>query len=252
MASTPAVAYQSLLNVGDKGAGFRLAWERPIQPGEHYKHIERWPILEGPDASPTLYSVVVSLDFTRWGVTTNCMAGLHGREHEQGGPFHCSLIQRGQDNHWDMYVTDDRVERFTEASGSMTTEDGLSLVRGRYFAEKFGQRLDGASALPTGMSTQFDHVLPYDPKIVAMAGFVFQLIDNGRPVHGSNGETVLVVGDAGMPGQFTKSNCTFMVPGKADERVPGYSCDLVGYYAKDWGAGPKDHFVTDFTVRKTK
>jgi hypothetical protein len=263
MASTPALTSEPLFDAGDKSGGFRLSWERPIGGSEHYLHSVRWPILQGSEASPTFYGVVVALDVSQRGVKHDCTAGAYGREQEQAGPFHCSLIQRGQGDRWDMYITDDRVERIAEASGSITTDSSLALEDGNYQSiyPPLRLRLDGAPVVPAGSSTQFDAVATpedtYNP-VGEREGniyFSYALVDDGRPVYGSDGKRAYVSGlvrnNRVSPGRFY---CDVATRGDlgAGTVVPGYSCDTVSSYATDWGADERVHFVTHFTVRKTQ
>lgn len=260
LASTEGVTSESHVDVGERGAGFRLTWTKHFN---RVIHTEAWPLLRGPHANSTPYKVIAGLDFSLFSTEKRCQV-VDQAGHEVG-PFHCVMIQRGRVYDWDMYIVDDRVDRDLEVSASVTTEGSVSLEKGIFNQRPYGKpgerrHLEGATAIPRDSSTQVNSVArPGDPRNgdgerEASAFFQYELFDNGQPVLGSNGLPVKFAGKVSnkfaSSGELKKDSYCQIHTGYEFDPL-GYSCTVNAYYAKT-GVDDRVHYVAEFTIRKDK
>jgi hypothetical protein len=258
LTSTKGVTSESHVDVGEKGAGFRLTWGNGF---DRVTHFESWPILEGPAAKRTTYTVIAGIDFSQFSTGEKCrVVDLVG---EEAGPFHCSMIQRGWDYDWDMYIVDDRVDRDLEVSASVRTEGSVSLEKGTFVQTPriegdASRHVKGATAVPTDSSTQLNSVHLREDSInrgvvrEASAFFLYELFDNGKPITGRHGLPVefsgIVTNKFASNGEVENESWCLISTGYIGNDL-GYSCTVNAYYAKT-GVDDRVHYVAEFTIRK--
>jgi hypothetical protein len=239
---------EALTDEGGGGAGYRVTYEsgwgstpEPVQVA--------WPIHQAPGG--------------RTGKTLTCRTARATEcwVMERDTHFHAYLNQRGLDNDWDVHLTDDRVDRWAEASGAIRAEGPVSLEGGKFTTES-ALRVDGASAVSAGRSTQFDAVLtPGDQKNqldepdTARMKFTYELRDNGKPANSKwNGTRLSVKGDVSNEREQWKfqggSSCEIV--DLFDIADPGYTCTMKSAYPYTSPADGRVHYITDFTVSKVK
>jgi hypothetical protein len=222
-----------------------------------------WPILSGEERKETGYTARVQTEWLTRGSAAKVNYAVFGPDgSETSGPFHCSLVKRWGAWDWDMYITDHRVGRVAEASGSITTDgsvklDGSVFAPAKAYATESRLRVDGATFVPVSSSTQFDAVLspsdvtpprkPKEPKTARMK-FQYAIRDAGESdssipkyyVHGdvsNEREDLLYQGD---------SSCEIVDHWGDPVQNSGYSCTMNGYHAQSGRA----HYITDFTISK--
>jgi hypothetical protein len=163
------------------------------------------------------------------------------------------MAQRGLDLDWDLYLTDDGVDRVAEASGSIKTDGLISLERGRFLTES-KLRLNGANEVWADSSTQFDAVLTSTDATsepdTARAHFEYALLVNGQPLYDkATGQRVVVRGDvSNQRGWVYKgdSSCAIVTESGVPYESNHYTCSMKGSYAKTGTS--RVHYITEFTV----
>lgn len=251
------------------GYAFTFGWSQ-------YKPVAEvtWPVLK--NGTKTGFEVKSRVGFRTplEPYDTNCLVvGAYGKEN----PFHCSMVRRGLDNDWDMYITDG-VDRLAEASGTITTDDSVSLDTSPFIPANgnatqsvsplgytTGSRLhiDGAEIVPANSSTQFDAVLtPDDLKSpnrwtepdTARMRFKYAIRDARHPADGTS-PTYYVRGDVSnyVGKKFTGGSSCEIVD-SLDNAVEnsGYSCTMNGFHAGAVLTDGRAQYVTEFTIGKKK
>jgi hypothetical protein len=242
-----------LTNVGydvgyDLGAGFRLAYKdsEATAAGE-----VSWPVLDawGARGKDTGITVTARLGFGQgWGQSCT----VTDQDGEVTREYQCSLVRRGWDHDWDMYVTDDYHARIgaEEASGSITADGSLLLVEGQYDRGPSHLVEPGARSVAAKSSTQFD-AINWGPSAEAGMQFRYAIFDDGKEVLGSKGTPLYVVGSVAKgKRQAGTSDCHFVHIADSHE-VPDssapYSCSYDSHLDGAVMLAP-GNYITDFTV----
>jgi hypothetical protein len=251
---------EPLYDVGEKGAGFNIKWRNNVALAE-----VSWPI-QDTSGKATGYSVT-----TRFRVSPVRFLIPHctimGPDGPDQGPFQCTIIRRGLDYDWDMYVTDSRVNRWAETSGSIKTERSISLEDGKFWTES-AKFLRGASQVAgpwngggkqPSRSTQFDAVLTEGNQTQApdsaRMGFTYALLDDGQPVYDARtGKRLYVIGNASNDREKTEfkgnSSCVIGTLGGGPAENTGYACYIKDHYAYTGVKDGRINHITDFRVSK--
>lgn len=261
-----------LTDAGDKGAGFSIAWNEDAYADGNAGAKVEWPIIQ--NGSKTDYTLTSRIGFGKKSRDTDFPLGqtctVSGPNGQGAGNFHCSMTQRGRGNVWDLYVTDDRVDRRAEVSGSITTDSHVSLTAGEFVtqsrqARQDQLRVDGAADIPSSSSTQFDSVLrPQDTTLIpdrALMAFMHAILEDGKPVYSKDdGQRLFVRGNVknkrsqGLTGDwFTpESSCDIVTEKNHVDKNSGYSCDMKGDFVHTGNRDGDVHYRTDFTVSKKR
>lgn len=255
--------FQRLFYEGGDGAGF--SYDANSNPGKEWGGMAggkmSWPIRQY--GSETGYTVTARVgegwdgDFP---YEPGCV--ITDSNDRQTGPFHCTMAERKLDNDYDLHITDDRVNRWAEASGSITTTGKISLQavpdEDTYFTES-QRKVVGTATVDAGASTEFDAVLVQnedtsEPNTARMS-FKYALLDDGKPVTSSiNGKPLYVEGEVSNErGVFVfsgASSCHFASQDGVVDGNSGYSCDMSGDFAHTGTGDGHVHYVNDFTISK--
>jgi hypothetical protein len=268
--NTQSVGYHSYLNDEDaeKSSGFQTTYQQPFRIEVDVE--VSWPILRGPDGAQTGHTVRARIhgSSSRWAqhqLAADCsVTGPSG-----GSRYKCYLNRRAwKCDHsdcwgyadWDLHLTDDRVDRLAEASGAIKTEGSVSLGNGEFDTDS-SARIDGATTVPAGKSTQFDAVRKLtdgvtDParKDRAHMAFTYALSDGGRPVRSQNGQQLYVSGSVSNsrgPFWFSgKSSCDIITADGTVVENSGYACNREGAHPNTGITDGRVHYITDFTIKK--
>lgn len=227
-----------------------------------------WPILTGSGGATTGHSLTCRtygyLSAGYPGADSKCsVRGADGKDR-----FHVSLSNRFLKLIWDVRLTDGDVDRRAEASGSISADGSVSLDATPYFpatayTTESQLRVNGADVVPAGSSTQFDAVLtpsdlappkkPKEPDTARMT-FKYAIRDAGEPDRSI--PRFYVRGDVSNyrgPTLF-RGGSSCEIVNHLDEPVEnsGYSCTMNGYHASTGIPDGRVHYVTDFTVGKSR
>jgi hypothetical protein len=256
---TKTVTVYPHADAAGKGAGYRAVFAKEFDPGIRTSADVSWPIRKGLKAEDTGYTVTSRVVYVEGKVAPQSTCWVTRPQNEEADHIHCSLVQRGLDNDWDLYLTDDRINRVAEASGAIKTDDSVSLEKGE-FATESELRLNGATEVPVNSSTQFDAVLtPQDNthnSKRALAAFMYAMLDGGKPVYSKDdGQRLYVQGNVknqrGL--EFAgESFCQFVTEKGHVDKSSGYSCAMKGDYARTGIGDGRVHYETEFTVSKNK
>jgi hypothetical protein len=257
----------------EKSSGFQTTYRQVHRPESDVE--VSWPILRGPDGAKTGYTVSSRIHgHHTWGQRPAAPHELKG-DCSVTGPsgenrFHCYMNRRPYDcnaldcwgyTDWDLYLTDNSVNRLAEASGAVKTEGSVSLANGE-FATDSQARIDGAKAIPAGKSTQFDAVRKLtdgvtDParKDKARMTFQYALLEDGKPVLSKdNGQPLYVFGGVSNRRTserfFGDSSCHFITLDDHIETNPDYTCTMEGAHPNTGITDGRIHYITDFTIKK--
>lgn len=250
------LALKLLLDMDTKGAGYTSRF-LGMAKRHHELDVEvSWPILQGVKESNTTYTVTSRMYDSKNANRTYYECAVTDSNGKETGPFHCSMARRGLDLDWDLHLTDDGVDRVAEASGSVTTDDSVSLEGGKFRTES-PLRLSGAGEVWANSSTQFDAVLTSKDKTsesdTARAHFEYALLVDGQPLYDkATGQRVFVRGDvSNQQGAIVytgKSSCAIVTQSGVPAESTGYTCSRKESHAKTGTS--RVHFITDFTVKK--
>jgi hypothetical protein len=180
------------------------------------------------------------------------------------------MEQRGADFDWDLHLSDDRVKRLAEASGSVRTDGSVSLNASyfrptRAYTTQSELRVDGADDVGPNSSTQFGAVLtpddvkppkkPDEPETARMK-FTYAIRDAGAPGGGPRvGPQYFVRGDVSnyRGPKFTgASSCEITDEANNPVHNSGYTCEMNSYYGGAINTPGRAQYITDFTVSKKK
>lgn len=239
-----------LSNADGTAAGFTFTFDESAidTPDAPAAAAVTWPVLQ--DGEKTGYTVTARIGIGS--LTTDESCKVRDANDQETSHFHCTLAGRGLDYDWDMHITDDRVDRWVEASGSIKAEGSVSLANGTFDTTSKTYRR-GAADVPAGLSTEFDAVTkPGEDNDSAYIEVWYDLLDNGRSVIARDGSPLRV--------KATVSNKRFWwfqegssceIRGNSGIEVhSSYSCDMVGDYAHTGIGDGHVHYFTDFTVKK--
>lgn len=265
-----AARIDQLLDVGDKGAGYKFAmWWKPDGRYVHRAAVQ-WPILEGQDGAGTGLVVKTELAFNHSGgynFYSKCsVVDSNGQKAAHVG---CSIEQRGADFDWDLHLRDDRVNRLAEASGSVRTDGSVSLDASyfrptRAYTTQSKLRVDGADDVSPNSSTQFGAVLtpddlkppkkPDEPETARMT-FTYAIRDASAPGGPRVGPQYFVYGNVSnyIGKKFTgASSCEIRDESSNPVQNSGYTCEMNSYYGGAINTPGRAQYITDFTVSKKK
>jgi hypothetical protein len=262
--------FRFLTDAGDKGAGFAIDWNEDTYSGGNTGAKVEWPIVQ--NGSNTEYTLTARIGFGNRRGANDFPLGqvctVSGPNGQSAGHFHCSMTERGRDNAWDLSVTDDRVDRRAEVSGSITTDSRVSLTAGEFVtqsrqARQDQLRVDGAAEVPSNSSTQFDSVLrPQDTTLIpdrALMAFMHAILEDGKPAYSKDDGTRLYVRgnvknkrSQGLMGDWfsPESSCDIISEKNHIDKNSGYSCDMKGDFVRNGNRDGDVHYHTDFTVKK--
>lgn len=250
------LALKPLLDMDTKGAGYTSRF-LGMAKRHHELDVEvSWPILKGANETNTTYTVTSRMYDSKNANRTYYECAVTDSSGKETGPFHCSMARRGLDLDWDLHLTDDGVDRVAEASGSIKTDDSVSLEDGQFQTES-PLRLNGAGEVWANSSTQFDAVLASEDKTseseTARAHFEYALLVDGQPLYDKwTGKRVFVRGDvSNRRGMFVytgASSCAIVTQNGLPADSTGYTCSREESHAKTGTS--RVHFITDFTVKK--
>lgn len=260
--------FHQLLDVGGTGAGYGGTMRESHFSTDRSVVAVSWPILQGLSRLDTGYTVTSYIRGWTYERSLPWEDGCYidGPGGRNAGPFHCYQVERGWLSfHFDLYITDDRVDRLAEASGSITTDDSVSLINNGGYPTYTESKLQLAAAatVPVESSTQFDAVLTQEDVDKGMTGepntalitFVYAVYDGGKPVYSTiDGRQLFVKGYVSnkRTGTFFAGGswCEFVTEGKRIDEISGYSCEPSGDYADTEIKHGHVHYITDFTVSK--
>jgi hypothetical protein len=246
-----------LVDVGGKGAGYRLGGVGPTPSAADVK----WPILDRSTGSPTGYWVNAKIGITsfldaHWKWECNVWSERAGES--SSGPYQCDLVGRGTDLDWDLHLTDDRVQRRLEASGSVRTDGSVSLetangLRFGGYQTESTVRVDGADIVPaTGAATQFGAVVTSTDKPkeqdTARMTFFYAIHDASAP---GDGRRYYVHGNvSNHEGRAYKGGSFCDITDYLGNVVhdSGYTCTMDSYYGGAVNTSGRAQYITDFTV----
>lgn len=261
--------FDQLLNVGGKGAGYRMTLARERINRGNLDVKVTWPLMRGRDFATTGYTVTARIRDVKNKPSSSLVLAtctVQGPEGKDKDRFRCSMNRQGYVWHWDAQITDSHVNRLAEASGSISTADSVSLGDGQFVTES-NMRVDGAEAIPARSSTQFDAVLKATDKssepATARMRFRYAIHLPERPPYvpnlpgyTANGSTQLYVRGSVSNyrgGIFSgNSSCDIVT---ADDQVvqnTGYECTMKGAYLDTGFGDGRGHYRTDFEVSKKK
>jgi hypothetical protein len=236
--------------VDGTGAGFTFSFKESAisAPGSRASAVVSWPILQW--GSKTDYTVTVRQAFDQRKRDTWCK--ITDADGQEKGPFHCYLDQQANDV-WGMHITDARVIRDVEASGTITAQ-GVSLADGKFSMKATSSRA-ADSLVPAGSTSQFDAVFARILGVkgdTASAEFSYNLLENGRYVLDRHGYPLKVKGMVKNERSFwfqPAASCS--IEGRDGIlKDSGYSCEMVHYHARTTPDDGNVHYITDFTVTK--
>lgn len=237
--------------VDGTGAGFTFTFKGSAinAPGSTASAVVSWPVLQR--GIKTDYTVTARLAFDQHKRDTWCKITDAGGQEK--GPFNCYLDQRGN-GVWDMHITDTRVIRDAEASGTITAQGSVSLADGKFSKQATWSRA-ADSLIPAGSTTQFDAVFERLLGVkgdTASAEFSYNLLDNGRYVLDRHGYPLKVKGMVKNERYlWFKPDASCSIEGRDGiVQDSGYSCDMVKYNAHTTFDDGDVHYITDFTVTK--
>jgi hypothetical protein len=222
-----------------------------------------WPLLHGDGSNETddteyIVSARTAFSYDYRGTLHTEECTVTDRNGQQSDRYQCSLQPRGKAFDYDLILTDKKVDRLAEASGTITTVGSVSLEKGSFETES-PRYVSGAKAVPAGSSTQFDATLASSDVVnerrLARGMFRYALLDAGTPVRDrESGQPLYVSGKVhnynGV--SFRGGSECQIVAGSAYRPVEnsGYSCDMNGYYGGSVLTAGRAQYITDFTVSK--
>jgi hypothetical protein len=256
--------FQRLFYEGGDGAGFSY--------NAHSSPDTGWGGMAGSKMSWPIRQYGVETGYT---VTARVGEGYSGdfpwepgcvitdANNRQTGPYHCTMAERSLDNDYDLHITDDRVNRWAEASGSITTTGNVSLQtppdEDAAFTTESQRKVFGTATVDAVAPTEFDAVLvegedTSEPNTARMS-FKYALLDNGKPVTSSiNGKPLYVEGEVwnyrGGMAFKGDSSCRFASQDGVVDGNSGYSCNRSGDFAHTGVGDGHVHYISDFTISK--
>jgi hypothetical protein len=271
VADNRADTLELLNNVGEKGAGYRFTWGGTATRQNSLDVRVQWPILK-KDGSQTDYTATSEIRYfgPEWGYGPQTTCVVRDSARKNVDHLRCAMDRRGGAWDWNMHITDTTVNRLAEASGSVKTDDSVSLdtaipmIPGGYTTES-QLRIDGADVVPTNSSTQFDAVLRTtdvtppntlkEPDTARMK-FKYAIRDADQPGGGRGfGPQYYVRGEvSNQRGSMFKggSSCEIIDYLGTVVENSGYSCTMDGYYDGSVGTAGRAQYITDFTIGKKK
>lgn len=257
---TKTVTVTPSTDAAGNGAGYSAVFPKEFDPEIRTGADVTWPIRQGRDGSDTGYIVTSRVFSVEGKVSPASTCWVTRPKNENTDNISCSLVQRGLDNDWDLYLTDDRLNRLVEASGAIKTDGSVKLGEGMFFAQTY-LRLAGATEVPVNSSTQFDSVLtpqdkdnPSGPRgSEALIMFEYAIYDGEQPgyVNSENRRLYLRGHVSNRRGNVFRGDSYCEIITADGSAVENYTCTMKSSNARaEIGNGV--HYETEFTVSKKK
>jgi hypothetical protein len=231
------------------GAGFTFTFNKSVteSPDTPAAAAVSWPVLQ--NGEETVYTVTARIGI---GPLTEESCKVIDQHDQETSHFHCTLAGRGADYDWDMHITDDRVDRWVEASGAIKAQGTVSLADGTFTTTSKTYRR-GATDVPAGSSTEFDAVTkPGEDNDTASIEVWYDLLDSGRAVYGRDGSPLRVRATVSNErySWFREASSCEIRSDAGIEIHSNYSCDKKGDFAHTGIRDGHVHYIADFTVSK--